>query len=292
MKYTVICESDVGRMRSINQDAVAIKHISTSGEEVVFAVLCDGMGGFNEGEVASSSVVMAFMKWFDEKYTKAINAYNIDKVFLEWKNIVNIINDKLYEYGNKNSVKVGTTATVMLICNTQYYILNIGDCRVYELSNKITQLTNDHSVVEREIELGRITREEARYDKRRNQLLRSIGVLENVSPDFFYGEVHTGAVYMLCCDGVRNKVFDDELLYYFHPEIMTTKSNMENNVNYIFALNKMRNENDNMTVVLIKDNDTTIVINNKDNACVVQDEKIIVNSDSYLDIELDFGGAQ
>ena len=62
MKYTVVCESDIGKTRPMNQDAVAIKHISTNEQEVVFAILCDGMGGFNEGEIASCSVVKAFYK--------------------------------------------------------------------------------------------------------------------------------------------------------------------------------------------------------------------------------------
>lgn len=290
MKYTVVCESDIGKSRPMNQDAVAIKHISTNEQEVVFAILCDGMGGFNEGEIASCSVVKAFYKWFDNSFSKNVSQYSKDKIFAEWNMITESMNDKLYRYGKMKKITIGTTITVLMIIDLNYYILNIGDCRVYELTDKINQITYDHSVVAEEVREGKLTEEEARYDKRRNQLLRSVGVLKKVEPDFFSGIVANGAVYMMCCDGVRNKVFDDELLYYFHPTIMTNKSNMKNNIDYIFSLNKLRDENDNMTVVLIKDNATTIVLQDDENGMIVEDEKMIVNSDSYIDIEIDTGG--
>lgn len=287
MKYTVMCDSDIGKSRSMNQDAVGIKHISTTDGEVVFAVLCDGMGGFNEGEIASCSVLKAFLKWFDLKYSKNIAQYDDNRIFAEWELVIKAINDKLYRYGKSKKITLGTTVTAMLVKNTDYYILNIGDCRAYELSDTIRQLTNDHSVVAQEVLDGKLTEEEARYDKRRNQLLKSVGVLSEVTPDFFCGKVNRGCVYMMCCDGVRNKVFDDELLYYFHPEIMINKSNMKNNIEYIFSLNKSRGENDNMTVVLIKDNETTVVLNSSEDGLDVNDEKIIINSDSYIEIEME-----
>lgn len=287
MKYMVMCGSDIGKSYSMNQDSVGIKHISTEKGEVIFAALCDGMGGFNEGEIASCSVLKAFFKWFDVKFSKNIAEYDNDRIHNEWKLIIKTINDKLYKYGKSKRITLGTTVVAMLVINTDYYILNIGDCRVYELSDTIIQLTNDHSVVEQEVLEGKITKEEARYDKRRNQLLKSVGVLNEVVPDFFYGKVKAGSVYMMCCDGVRNKVFDDELLYYFHPTIMIDKSNMKNNIEYIFSLNKSRGENDNMTIALIKDNETTLVFDNDDKGIDVKDESIITNSNSYIEIEME-----
>lgn len=282
MKYTVICDSDIGQSRSVNQDAVAVKHISTDERELVFAILCDGMGGFSEGELASCSVVKAFEEWFMIEFICNAAQYDREKIFDEWNKIIKKINDKLYKYGKLKNTVLGTTVTVMLILNYNYYILNIGDCRIYELSDTIIQLTNDHSVVAREVMEGKITYEEARYDNRRNQLLRSVGVLSEVTPDFFYGKVKSGSVYMMCCDGVRNKVFDDELLYYFHPEIMINEANMKNNMDYIFSLNKLRGENDNMTIVLIKDNERTVTLNDGDEHYKINYENTIMNSNLYI----------
>ena len=143
MKYTIACESDIGKSRAMNQDAVAAKHISTNEQEIVFAVLCDGMGGFNEGEIASSSVVMAFLKWFNNNFLLKVSEYNKEKIYNEWNIIINSMNDKLYRYGKQKKITIGTTVTVLMIVDLNYYILNIGDCRVYELTDGIKQITND-----------------------------------------------------------------------------------------------------------------------------------------------------
>jgi len=286
MRYTVVCDSDIGKSRTVNQDAVAVKHISTDSEEVVYAVLCDGMGGLKDGEVASSSVVKAFIKWFDERFSTNVLKYDKGKIFEEWSAVVERINEKIYRYGKTKGINLGTTVIVMLIVNKEYYILNIGDCRTYEIAERITQLTQDHSVVAEEVKAGLLTEEEARFDKRRNQLNRSIGVVKEVKADFFNGHISPGGVYLMCCDGVRNKIYDDELMYYFHPSIMTSRSNMENNIKYIFSLNMSRNETDNMTVVLIKDNETTIVLQKEAGCVIVEDEQIIINSDSFIDIDI------
>lgn len=285
MRYTVTCDSDVGRVRKTNQDAVMVKHISLSSREIVFAVLCDGMGGLDEGEVASTSVVTNFLKWFDSFYLPQINKFGEEIIFRDWQYIIKEINSELYQYGNRHEIKVGTTVTVMLVCNMEYYILNIGDGRVYELTNHIRQLTEDHSVVAREVKKGRLSLQEARFDSRRNQLLRSVGVTKETKADFYKGKISEGAVYMLCCDGVRNKIYDEEILYYFHPQIMINRNVMENNIRYVLELNKYRQENDNMSVILIKDNETTIVLQSNETEILVTDEKIIASTDKIIDID-------
>lgn len=284
MRFTVTCDSDIGLVRKINQDAVAVKHASAGNKEVVFAVLCDGMGGLDEGETASASVVNNFLEWFNNYYLKEAEDADENIIFSDWEYIINSLNSALYQYGGERGIKVGTTATVILISNFDYYLLNIGDSRAYELTHNIRQLTDDHSVVAKEVKEGRLSPREARFDSRRNQLLRSVGVTKDTRADFFKGKIAEGAVYMLCCDGVRNRVYDDELLYYFHPSVMTDKNVMQNNIHYIFELNKLREESDNMSVILIKDNETTIVLQNNKNAVVVE-EKIITGSKRTLNID-------
>lgn len=286
MRFIVSEGSDVGRVKEVNEDSLAIKHIYINNQEIVFAVLCDGMGGFDSGEVASASVVEAFMQWFNLKFLKSISIYTEKKIFEDWKYVINKINDAIFHYGEKRNIQLGTTVTIMLIKNAQYYIANIGDGRVYELSNKIRQITIDHSVIEREIQAGRLTRQEARFDNRRNQILKCIGITSKVEPDFFSGKIVNGGVYIICCDGVRNKVYDDELFYYFHPEIMTTQFNMNNNIKYIFSLNKKRKENDNMSMILVKNSVTTLFFPNEYNQIIIEDEKIIVHSKTIIHIDI------
>lgn len=279
MRYTVACDSDIGRVRTVNQDAIFTKHIATNGNEVVFAVLCDGMGGFEEGEIASATVVNTFAKWFENSSFFDVVDYSYESVKKEWFEIIDEVNCRIYRYGQRKKINIGSTVTVLMIINNQYYILNVGDGRVYELTKDIVQLTKDHSVVAQKVEQGVLTKEQAMVDPRRNQLLKSIGGLRDVVPDFFSGLVPKEAVYMMCCDGVRNKVYDDELLYYFHPNIMTDSDNMRHNIRYIFELNKARKESDNMSIILIKNNSTTIVYDDRN---VVYDEQFMGSNNKII----------
>lgn len=251
-KYKTECDSDVGIRRRVNQDAVYMQHIAMAGEEAVFCILCDGMGGFKDGELASASVVHAYMDWFRKSFIKHSKQPDEAAVINEWNNIAVKINNSIYKYGIKKGIRIGTTVVAILLWRDRYCILNVGDSRVYELTDNIIQLTKDHTWVQREYEEGRMTKDQARTHKKKNILLRCIGGNPGVAPDFFVGSVQRGAVYMLCSDGIRNKVSDDELYYFFHPTCMDSRGAILNNINYIFELNKLRNETDNMTVAIIK----------------------------------------
>lgn len=250
--YKAECDSDVGLTQKVNQDAVYMQHMVIAGEEAVFCVLCDGMGGLKNGELASASVVNAYAYWFRKCFIKQCGQISEETVIKDWNDIAVKINGSIYKYGIKKSIRTGTTAVVLLLWKDRYCIMNAGDSRVYELKDNIVQLTKDHTWIEREVEKGRLTKQQAAIHKKRNVLLRCIGGKPDVNPDFFVGNVRDGAVYMLCSDGVRNKVSNDELYYFFHPSCMENRKAILNNINYIFELNKLRSERDNMTIAIIK----------------------------------------
>lgn len=286
MKFVAECDSNVGAVREVNQDAVGIRHIGNGENETVFMVLCDGMGGYAEGEIASSYVLKKFLEWFDERFIPNINQWTEKTIRRAFEELVEITNKKIYTYGRKKGIILGTTITAFLAYRDGYYILNIGDCRAYEIGEKIFQVTEDHSVVAREVKLGRLTKEQARTDSRRNQILKCIGAKRNVDGDFYTGRINKQNVYMLCCDGVRNCMMDEELQYYFHPQCMTSREAMINNIRYVFQLNMQRGENDNMSVAMLRGNETTVKISNKNE---IEDiyKKEIINSHNYLEVEND-----
>ena len=282
--YIVCCNSDIGIEKKVNQDAIAFKQIKTLEGEVVFAILCDGMGGFSQGEIASTTVVMAYLDWFENIFLKNIGQMNKDRICVDWELLMQKLNNVLFEYANSNGIKIGTTLTILLLWNNERYIYNVGDGRVYELTNQIVQITKDHSWVAGEVEEGRMTPEQANFDSRKNRILKCIGGAAKTSGDFFAGKVVPESVYLMCCDGVRNKVFDEELHYFFHPTCMNDSQSMENNIKYIFELNKLREEKDNMSMIVIKDNDITMNISSDDFGRGVIKENIIVGTDRYIKI--------
>lgn len=282
MGYIVTCNSDVGRVKKVNQDAVALKHVRLEGNDIVFAILCDGMGGFEQGELASTSVVMAYVNWFENSFLNQIDKMHEGLICAEWDSLMNKMNGVLYEYGINQGIKLGTTLTTLLLWNNRYYIYNVGDGRVYELTDRIVQLTKDHSWVAREVEEGRMTPEQAKVDKRKNRILRCVGGAPKTNGDFYVGKVQSNIVYMMCCDGVRNRVSDEELLYFFHPSCMTESGTMGNNIKYIFELNKLREENDNMSVIMIKENDITVKLTENNAKIETLYERVLVGTNKFI----------
>lgn len=253
MNYVVASSTDIGLVKQTNQDSHIVRVFNSSCGKIVFAVLCDGMGGLEKGEVASSSLVNAFAKW-SENELPAILARGIgeQEIRKSWTDIVIGFNEKIKLYGKKIGSSVGTTVTAILITEKRYYIVNVGDTRAYEIAETVQVLTQDQTVVAREVSLGNITEEEAKNDPRRSVLLQCVGASDKVYPDFFFGDTKLNAVYMLCSDGFRHEISEKEIGEYLKPDRMLNEEGMRHNMEYLIELNKERQERDNITVVTIR----------------------------------------
>lgn len=253
MNYIVSANTDIGISKNTNQDSLSVKVLNTPIGRMSFAVLCDGMGGLAKGEVASASVIRAFDMWVNNELPFLCN-YNIDAnvIKAQWERILLDQNNVIKAYGAKQGVKLGTTAVVMLLTDTQYFIMNVGDSRAYEFTDTINQLTNDQTFVAREVALGNMTPEQAEVDERRSVLLQCIGASEVVYPDFFVGTAKENATYMLCSDGFRHEITPDEIYAKFQPSVLLDDVTMNENTLELIELNKQRNERDNISVVLIR----------------------------------------
>ncbi|MEG2429882.1 MAG: serine/threonine-protein phosphatase, partial [Oscillospiraceae bacterium] len=141
---------------------------------------------------------------------------------------------------------------VMLITQTNYYILNVGDSRAYEISDKLYKLTADQTVVAKEILQGKLTVEQAKVDPRRNVLLQCVGASNIVNPDVLVGKTKLDSIYMLCSDGFRHEITPQEIQQAFNPNILLDKQSMTNNAEKLIELNKTRLEKDNISVITIK----------------------------------------
>ena len=253
MNYIVSANTDIGTVKNTNQDSLTVKVINTSQGRMVFALLCDGMGGLSKGEVASASVIRAFDSWVrDELPSLCMSPLDANVIKSQWEEILLRQNSVIKAYGGRQGVKLGTTAVVLLLTDGDYYAMNVGDSRAYEISDAMTQITRDQTFVAREVELGNMTPEQAETDERRNVLLQCIGASDEVFPDFFVGKCRQNATYMLCSDGFRHEVSHDEMYAKFHPNILLDETSMNNAALELIELNKLRNERDNISVVLVR----------------------------------------
>lgn len=249
---SAIC-TDVGIQKTTNQDSLCLKIADTSVGKVVLAVVCDGMGGLSKGEVASASVIHAFSEWFKEELPEQLAKNDIDEIVYRWDRIIKEQNQRIAEYGKRIKIQLGTTLTAMLLVDSTFMLIgHVGDSRVYRIHQQLEILTEDQTVVGREIRRGTLTPEQAKVDPRRNVLLQCIGASKLVEPQFVSGRPVPKDVFLLCSDGFRHMISENEIFQAFSPEALTDEAVMEQKVKEMVELNKQRNEQDNITALLIK----------------------------------------
>jgi PPM family protein phosphatase len=253
MEVLTAAYSDIGIKKATNQDSLCVKVADTSFGKVVLAVICDGMGGLSKGEVASASVVNAFSEWFEQELPVQLAHGDMDEIRYRWDRIIKEQNQRIGEYGRRVRIQLGTTLTALLLIDSTFMLIgHVGDSRVYRLDQKLEVLTEDQTVVGREIRRGTLTPEQAKSDPRRNVLLQCIGASKLVEPQFVAGTPKRGDVYLLCSDGFRHMISEAEIYHAFSPASLRDEAIMEYKAKKMVELNKQRQETDNITLVLVK----------------------------------------
>ena len=239
MEYIATYHTDVGTRKETNQDSLAIKVVNTKEGNVAFAIVCDGMGGLAKGEVASKEVIEAFCTWFDDTLVDEIQngTFTEQNLVSQWDDIIQIQNRRLGAYGEENHLQLGTTVSAILLYKDQYYIVHVGDSRVYELTKTAKQLTNDQTFIARELAAGRMTPEQAKEYK---DLLQCVGASPVVEPEFTKGTATRNAVYMLCSDGFRHVITPEEIIEKIGPGEATDEEKMKYGAIYLTELVKNR----------------------------------------------------
>ncbi len=199
--YTAAAVTDRGRKRPSNEDAFGF-----SVENGIFLV-ADGMGGAAAGEVASSLAV-------DEVLTRMSNRASAMEPEIAAEQAILAANQTIYSRAQQN-VKLsgmGTTLVALLAMDRNVWVLNIGDSRGYRLrEGHLQQLTLDHSLVEEQMRLGRMTAEEAARSPLKNVITRALGTQSQVSPDIFALDVEPGDLFLLCSDGLTRELTDSQI---------------------------------------------------------------------------------
>lgn len=238
-----------GKIKKVNQDAamVEIARDSTCGD-IILAAVCDGMGGYSRGEVASSFVVNGLKDWFQGQLRQCLlRNMSFDEILKMLEKAVYVIDKRLKEYSDEKKIILGTTAVIYFRMGSQYGILNIGDSRGYLISRyRSRPLTHDQSLMQKKIDEGLISRKEARLSNERSIVLQGIGVSKNLRADVTKGIVQPGLEVMLCSDGFWRLIRDKEI------SLLTKTANIESNLVEMGKRLIDRGETDNLTALIIK----------------------------------------
>lgn len=253
MNYIAGSVSDVGIKRKNNQDSLYYAVAEYQGEKLAYVVICDGMGGFSKGELASAEVLTTFENWFLKRLPEILKeGFSAETLREEWYSLAEADNRRISEYASNNRLKMGTTLTAALFLGEQYYIIHVGDCRLYEIrESEAIQLTHDHTVTQREIDDGFLSPEDAEHDSRQHILLQCLGAGRDIAPDFVVGTIRPGASYLMCSDGFRHKFSKEEMWQHLNAADNSSKKKIEKNLKQSIEWIKDRGETDNITAGLL-----------------------------------------
>lgn len=242
-----------GNVKKVNQDSFSVKVVNTSGGKAAFAIICDGMGGLEQGELASKEVVIAFNNWFATEFAGMVSddSFQRELLYEQWQIIVEALNLRIGNYASGHDMMMGTTMSAILVYQNQYFICHVGDSRIYKSDTGFLQLTQDQSVVAQEVRMGVLTEEEAKADPRRSVLLQCIGASVIIEPQYESGMISEDTVFLLCSDGFVHLIEEEELKESFSPINFENKEQGNEICKDRIRLVMERGERDNITVVAV-----------------------------------------
>lgn len=238
---------DIGRMRPENQDSIRAEAFPDG----VLALVCDGMGGMQNGSAASKIAVAAAEEHFCAKYETGMPPEEVCELL---RSGAAAANQKVYRAAvySETPVRMGTTLVGAFARNDVACIVNIGDSRAYLLSadGGIRQLTTDHTVVQVLYEQGVISAEERATHVRRNELIRAVGVSSRVLSDTQALPLQQGDMLLLCSDGLYGMVPEDQIEQICRsnppeqvPDVCIAKANANGGKDNISVILLMQSEN-------------------------------------------------
>jgi protein phosphatase len=249
----IVGHSDPGMVRSHNEDSIA--NDSRNG----LAILADGMGGYNAGEVASGMATTVLMTELQSSLAQRAPFEHDPDSGAELRTAaarmlreqIAKANQSIYAASQSQPQYSGmcTTLVMAVFYDNKMTVAHIGDSRLYRLRGaEFSQVTRDHSLLQEQIDSGMITPEEAKHSQNKNLVTRALGIDPTVEPEIHDFETRPGDIFLLCSDGLSDMVADDE--------IGLTLETLGGNLNLAAQqLVQMANDNggrDNVSVLLVK----------------------------------------
>ena len=243
----VVRITDVGLVREQNEDAVA------SDLSIGLLILADGMGGYRAGEVASEIAVLTLTA----EMTEAMRNFDANNIHYsdsmpESDMLIGAVeraNSAIFQVSNEQSqcAGMGTTLVAAVFSNNKLAVGHIGDSRMYRLrAQTLTQLTEDHSLLQEQINAGLITREQAKLSTNKNLVTRALGIDEHVELEINEFSVEVHDCYLLCSDGLSDFIDDDIIL----KILLDANGNIELAANLLVQAANEQGGCDNISIVI------------------------------------------
>jgi len=242
----IVTATHSGMVRSHNEDSLAAE------AEIGLAVLADGMGGYNAGEVASGIAVelirTEMKKSLAGRKTEEFDGNEAERLI---EDHATKANNAIYQASQSQPQYsgMGTTLVVALWHDNQMSVGHIGDSRLYRLRDgALEQITRDHSLLQEQIDSGMITKEQARHSQNKNLVTRAVGIDPEVETEVHTYAVQPGDVYLLCSDGLSDMVTDEDV----QLTLGSLASNLPLAAEQLVQLANDNGGRDNISVILVR----------------------------------------
>jgi len=265
VRLDIAAWTTTGMIRTGNEDALTVLHgVDTRQDELTeyaMVLLCDGMGGYDAGEVAAAITINEMRKYLlahpifaglvgKEPPSDPVDPKKYQEVL---RDALKHANREVYTAARtpgKGKRGMGCTAECVYIDSRNVIAGHVGDSRVYHLHRgRLVQLTRDQTLVNRLVELGQLTAEEAEDHPRKNELQQAIGGQPDVMPGTYSGKLMRGDWVLVCSDGLSNHISNKEL------ETMLTReaaNSAEEAARRLLNLVNLRGATDNATIVVVR----------------------------------------
>ena len=242
--------TDVGRKRKHNEDCVGIT--PSHG----FAVLADGMGGYNAGEVASAMAIDIISSQLKEQLLRLPQAEVDEDTGLTGESMlireaIKSANDAIYQTSRQSSEcrGMGTTVLAALFYANRISAAHVGDSRMYRLrGGRLDHVTEDHSLVRENVRRGLLSEQEARDSRIKNIVTRALGLEVGAEADVVEGTVQAGDIYLMCSDGLTD-VISDEVI---RQTLTVSARSLKKAARELIDLANNAGGPDNISVILIR----------------------------------------
>jgi protein phosphatase len=265
VRLDIAAWTTTGMVRTGNEDALTVLHgVDTRQDELgeyAMVLLCDGMGGYDAGEVAAAMCLNEMRKYLlAQPMFAALTGGQGPKDAIDPKKYQEVLRDAL-KHANKEVYTagrtpgrgkrgMGCTAEAVYIDSRHVIAGHVGDSRVYHVHRgRLIQLTRDQTLVNRLVELGQLTAAEAEDHPRKNELQQAIGGQPDVNPGLYSGKLMRGDWVLVCSDGLTNHISNKEL------ETMLTReaaNSAEEAARRLLNLVNLRGATDNATIVVVR----------------------------------------
>ncbi|HEV8149208.1 MAG TPA: Stp1/IreP family PP2C-type Ser/Thr phosphatase [Gemmatimonadales bacterium] len=261
VSFTVRARTDLGRTRDHNEDAFLVADLGARstdltnggphkvGERGTLFLVADGMGGAAAGELASSMAADLIFRHLLERASTSPQA-DAEQFAQQLRDAVEEANEHIHAYSKDHpDVRgMGTTATVAGVLQGTLYLAQVGDSRGYLVRDGVaTQLTKDQSLMQRLVDAGELTEEEAEQSERRNIILQALGPDAKIRVDLSWQELRRGDVLVICSDGLSGQVKREEI-----AALVEQQPDLDALCDQLIMLANERGGPDNITVVAVR----------------------------------------